>query len=40
MVDGVVGEIESPAPGADWKSAVGQGILSALRALLGHPWAG
>jgi AcrR family transcriptional regulator len=39
MVDVVVGEIDSPAAGSDWKSAVRQRILSARRALLGHPWA-
>jgi AcrR family transcriptional regulator len=39
MVDVVVGEIAPPAPGADWKSAVRQRVLSARRALLAHPWA-
>ncbi|GAB2869722.1 hypothetical protein GCM10027074_41710 [Streptomyces deserti] len=39
MVDVVMGEIEPPAPGSDWKSAVRHRILSARRALLGHPWA-
>ncbi|MET9520512.1 TetR/AcrR family transcriptional regulator C-terminal domain-containing protein [Streptomyces sp. NPDC002994] len=39
MVDVVVGEIDPPAPGSDWKSAVRQRILSARRALLGHSWA-
>lgn len=39
MVDVVVGEIDPPAPGSDWKSAVRQRILSARRALLGRPWA-
>ncbi|MEU9303812.1 TetR/AcrR family transcriptional regulator C-terminal domain-containing protein [Streptomyces sp. NPDC048269] len=39
MVDVVVGGIDPPAPGADWQSAVRQRILSARRALLGHPWA-
>ncbi|MET9959845.1 TetR/AcrR family transcriptional regulator C-terminal domain-containing protein [Streptomyces sp. NPDC006326] len=39
MVETVVGEIEAPAPGADWKSAVRRRILSARAALLGHPWA-
>jgi AcrR family transcriptional regulator len=39
MVDVVVGEIDPPAPGADWKSAVRQRVLSARRALLAHPWA-
>ncbi|MEU9143957.1 TetR/AcrR family transcriptional regulator [Streptomyces sp. NPDC048349] len=39
MVDVVVGGIDPPAPGADWKSAVRQRILSARRALLAHSWA-
>ena len=39
MVDVVVGEIEPPVRGTDWKSAVRQRILSARRALLRHPWA-
>ncbi|MEV6393802.1 TetR/AcrR family transcriptional regulator C-terminal domain-containing protein [Streptomyces sp. NPDC051907] len=39
MVDAVVGEIEPPGLGPDWQSAVRQRILSARRALLGHPWA-
>jgi AcrR family transcriptional regulator len=39
MVDVVVGEIDPPVQGTDWKSAVRQRILSARRALLRHPWA-
>jgi AcrR family transcriptional regulator len=39
MLDAVVGEIDPPARGADWKTAVRQRILSARRALLRHPWA-
>jgi AcrR family transcriptional regulator len=39
MVDVVVGEIDPPAAGNDWKKAVRQRILSARRALLRHPWA-
>ena len=39
MVDVVVGEIDPPAGGTDWKLAVRQRILSARRALLSHPWA-
>jgi AcrR family transcriptional regulator len=39
MVDLVVGEIDPPEPGLDWKSAVRRRILSARRALLRHPWA-
>src|SRR5438034_8356157 len=36
MVDVVVGEIDPPAPGTDWKTAVRQRILSARRAHLHH----
>jgi AcrR family transcriptional regulator len=39
MVDVVVGEIDPPAGGTDWKTSVRQRILSARRALLRHPWA-
>jgi AcrR family transcriptional regulator len=39
MLDVVVGQIELPEPGADWKTAVRERILSARRALLRHPWA-
>jgi AcrR family transcriptional regulator len=39
MVDVIVGEIQPPVHGADWKSAVRQRILAARRALLRHPWA-
>ena len=39
MVDIVVGEIDPPAVGADWKGAVRQRILSARRSLQRHPWA-
>ncbi|GGR77762.1 TetR family transcriptional regulator [Micromonospora fulviviridis] len=38
MVDVIVGEIDPPADGADWKSAIRQRILSARSALLRHPW--
>jgi len=39
MIDVVVGEIDPPAAGTEWKSAVRQRILSARQALLRHPWA-
>jgi AcrR family transcriptional regulator len=39
MIDVVVGEIDPPLRGTDWKSGVRQRILSARRALLRHPWA-
>jgi AcrR family transcriptional regulator len=39
MVDVVVGEIDPPASGTDWKTAIRQRVLSARRALLRHPWA-
>jgi AcrR family transcriptional regulator len=39
MVDVIVGEIDPPAPGPDWRSAVRQRILSVRRSLQRHPWA-
>jgi AcrR family transcriptional regulator len=39
MVDVVVGEIDPPAGGADWKTAMRRRVLSARGALLRHPWA-
>ncbi|HJS26092.1 MAG TPA: TetR/AcrR family transcriptional regulator C-terminal domain-containing protein [Actinomycetota bacterium] len=39
MVDVVVGEIDRPIEGADWKTTMRERILSARRALLRHPWA-
>ena len=39
MVDVVVAEIDPPAAGTDWKTAVRERVLSARRMLLRHPWA-
>lgn len=39
MVDVVVGGIEPPETGADWKTAARQRILAARRTMLRHPWA-
>ncbi len=39
MVDVVIGEVDPPIAGADWKSAVRARILSARSALLRHSWA-
>ena len=39
MTDVVVGEIDPPIEGADWKTTMRERILSARRALLRHPWA-
>src|SRR6195952_3398306 len=39
MVDVIVGEIQRPVSGSDWRSDVRRRILSARRALLRHPWA-
>src|ERR671918_868106 len=39
MIDVVVGEIDPPETGVDWKTAIRRRILSARRALLRHPWA-
>jgi len=39
MVDLVVGEIELPGPEADWRQAMRQRAVSALKAFKRHPWA-
>jgi len=39
MVDVVVGEIDPPMPGLDWKPTIRARILSARQALLRHRWA-
>ena len=39
MVASLIGEIDPPAPDADWKSAVRLRVLSARGALKRHPWA-
>jgi AcrR family transcriptional regulator len=38
-INNVVGQIDVPAKGADWKKAVRQRILSAREVFLRHPWA-
>jgi AcrR family transcriptional regulator len=39
MIDLVIGEIDPPETGSDWRRAIRQRVLSARRALLRHPWA-
>jgi AcrR family transcriptional regulator len=39
IVDLVVGEIDVPGVGADWKAAMRQRAISAHEVLLRHPWA-
>jgi AcrR family transcriptional regulator len=39
MIDAVVGEIDPPAAGVGWKTAIRMRVLSARRMLLRHPWA-
>jgi AcrR family transcriptional regulator len=39
LVDVVIGEIDPPLQGVDWKTAMRERILSARRSLLRHPWA-
>ncbi|MEW9527312.1 TetR/AcrR family transcriptional regulator C-terminal domain-containing protein [Microbispora sp. NPDC049125] len=39
MVDVIVGEIDPPIHGAEWKDAIRRRILSARQALLRHRWA-
>ena len=38
-INDVVGQIDGPAKGADWKKAVRRRILAAREVLLRHPWA-
>lgn len=39
IVDVVVGEIDVPAAGADWKTAARRRVISARETLARHPWA-
>jgi AcrR family transcriptional regulator len=39
IADMVVGEIELPSAGADWKEAIRETAISAHQVLLRHPWA-
>jgi AcrR family transcriptional regulator len=39
MVDAIVGEIDPPITGADWKTTIRRRVLSARSVLLRHPWA-
>jgi AcrR family transcriptional regulator len=39
IVDVVVGEIETVAPGGDWKASMREQVLAARAVLLRHPWA-
>ncbi|MFE7929258.1 zinc-binding dehydrogenase [Streptomyces sp. NPDC057456] len=39
MIDVLMGEIDPPADGTDWKTTVRRRVLSARRMLLRHPWA-
>jgi AcrR family transcriptional regulator len=39
MIDVVIGEIDPPIEGAEWRTTMRGRILSARRALLRHPWA-
>ena len=39
IIDRVIGEVELPAEGADWRVAMKGRALSARRVLVSHPWA-
>jgi AcrR family transcriptional regulator len=39
IVDAVVGEIEHPSDGADWKAAMRRNAISTRDVLVRHPWA-
>jgi AcrR family transcriptional regulator len=39
VVDSILGEIELPDPGEDWKAALRQQVMAARQVMLRHPWA-
>jgi len=39
VVEVVIGEIERPEPGEDWKASLRELIMAARRVMLRHPWA-
>jgi AcrR family transcriptional regulator len=39
IVDVIVGEIDDPEPGDDWKNTLRQKVVAARHAMLRHPWA-
>ena len=39
LVEVIVGQIERPSPGADWKSNLRQQAMAARKVMLRHPWA-
>ncbi|CAN5637713.1 TetR/AcrR family transcriptional regulator C-terminal domain-containing protein [soil metagenome] len=39
IIDAVVGSIDLPSSGSDWKAAMRQSAISAHEVLVGHPWA-
>jgi len=39
MVDVIVGEIDPPVAGVDWRTTLRERVLSARRVMLRHPWA-
>jgi AcrR family transcriptional regulator len=39
IIDIVVGEIDLPSPGVEWKAAMQQRAISARQVLASHPWA-
>jgi len=39
IVEELVGQIDRPPPGEDWKSALREQVMAARRVMLRHPWA-
>jgi AcrR family transcriptional regulator len=39
IVEVVIGEIDRPQPGEDWKAALRDHVMAARRVMLRHPWA-
>ena len=39
IIEVVVGQIERPKPGRDWKTSIRRQVMEARRVMLRHPWA-
>ena len=39
IIEVVVGQIERPKPGRDWKTSIRRQVMAARRVMLRHPWA-
>jgi AcrR family transcriptional regulator len=39
VVEAIVGQVERPKPGKDWKASIRRQVMAARRVMLRHPWA-